>query len=365
MASLDLNKIKDFLNKDISSVKIDSRIMSLFLKQLSLLVDAGLPLDKSLRIIEEQKLDKKLSSALHKINIDLSKGVSIDNSFDKHKKYFNPMVVAFIKSGGKSGRMAEVLDELSIYISEESKNKKIIQQALTYPIMILIILLILVIVVMNFVLPTFTSIFESFGKDLPLATKILIDISSFFKDYGLYLAMFISLLVVSIIILRKDILIRFKLDRFNFLYLPFFKYRRLSLEYQLTSLLYILKTGDIDIVTSLDIIKESFKNTYVRDVLNEVILDLNKGYNLSPSLASKNIFSPLLISMVKIGEDSGEMTSALKKSSEYFSNDYIYKLRHISTLAEPVMIIIMSIFVAFVVFAIALPIFESVNGVGY
>ncbi|WP_296141917.1 type II secretion system F family protein [uncultured Anaerococcus sp.] len=365
MANLNLNKIKEFLNKDISSSKIDSRIMSLFLKQLSLLIGAGVPLDRSLKIIEQQKLDKKLSKALHQINLDLSKGLSINDAFTRNKKFFNPMLVAFIKSGDQSGRMAEVLDELSTYINEESKNKNIIKQALTYPIMLLFVMIIIIVIIMNFVLPTFEGIFESFGKDLPTSTKILLGISRFISNYGFYIIIFLLAIVFSILILRKDNETKLKIDKFSFLKLPFFKYRRLSLEYQLTSLLYILKAGDVDIVTSLDIIKESFKNQFVKQIFNEIIIDLKKGFSLSSSLYSKKVFSPLLISMIKIGEDSGEMRSALEKSSEYFATDYIYKLRHISSLAEPVMIIVMSIVVAFVVFAIALPIFESVNGVGF
>ena len=365
MANLDLNKIKEFLNKDISSSKIDSRIMSLFLKQLSLLIGSGMPLDTSLKIIEEQKLDKKLSKSLQQINFDLSKGLSINDAFSRNKKYFNPMLVAFIKSGDQSGHMAEVLDELSTYINEESKNKNIIKQALTYPIMLLLVMIVIIIIVMNFVLPTFEGIFESFGKDLPISTKILMGLSRFFSNYGIYIFLFLILIIICIMILRKDDQIRLKIDKLNFLKLPFFKYRRLSLEYQFTSLLYILKAGDVGIISSLEIIKESFKNQYLKEIFNQIILDLKKGHSLSDSLSSKEIFSPLLISMVKIGEDSGQMKSALEKSSDYFATDYIYKLRHISSLAEPVMIILMSIVVAFVVFAIALPIFESVNGVGF
>lgn len=365
MADLDLNKIKNFLNKDISSKKIDSRIMSLFLKQLSLLLGAGVALDESLKIIEEQKLDKKLNITLHNINIELSRGLSVDQAFEINKEYFNPMIVAFIKSGSQSGRMSEVLEELSTYIDEDSKNKKIIQQALAYPLIVFVVMIIIIIVVMNFVLPSFENVFESFGKQLPLMTRILMGISRFFANRGLYLLLILVLIIISIVFLRKDESIRLKLDKFHFLNLPFFKYRRLGLEYQLTSLLYILKTGDIDIIKSLEIIRESFNNTYIKEVLNQIIKDLKRGYSLSKSMAEKDIFSPLLVSMLKIGEDSGEMTLALKKSSDYFSSDYIYKLKHISTLAEPIMIIIMSILVGFVVFAIALPIFESVNGISF
>jgi len=362
---LDKNKIKDVLHKDISSTKINSRILSLFLKQLSLLLSSGIGLDKSLYIIEKQNLDNKLTKALASINKDLDSGYSIYEAFYNNKKSFDPLIIAFIKSGDESGKMAEILDELSFYIEEDSKNKTAFKQALIYPIILLLVCIAIVGLLVNFVLPTFQEVFDSSGQSLPKATIILINIANFFKDYGLVFMIFIVVIVISIFILRKDEVIRFKLDKFNFLKLPFSSFRRLKLEYQFTSLLYILRRGDINIVSSLYIIKDSFTNTYIKMIIDELIIDLKNGYNLSSSLANKNIFSPLFLSMIKIGEDSGNLIESLKKSSEYYANDYIYKLRRMSQVAEPAIIIFMSLIVAFVVFSVAIPIFDSVNNIAY
>ena len=365
MNRLDKNKIKDVLHKDISSTKINSRILSLFLKQLSLLLSSGIGLDKSLYIIEKQNLDNKLTKALASINKDLDSGYSIYEAFYNNKKSFDPLIIAFIKSGDESGKMAEILDELSFYIEEDSKNKTAFKQALIYPIILLLVCIAIVGLLVNFVLPTFQEVFDSSGQSLPKATIILINIANFFKDYGLVFMIFIVVIVISIFILRKDEVIRFKLDKFNFLKLPFSSFRRLKLEYQFTSLLYILRRGDINIVSSLYIIKDSFTNTYIKMIIDELIIDLKNGYNLSSSLANKNIFFPLFLSMIKIGEDSGNLIESLKKSSEYYANDYIYKLRRMSQVAEPAIIIFMSLIVAFVVFSVAIPIFDSVNNIAY
>ena len=139
MNRLDKNKIKDVLHKDISSTKINSRILSLFLKQLSLLLSSGIGLDKSLYIIEKQNLDNKLTKALASINKDLDSGYSIYEAFYNNKKSFDPLIIAFIKSGDESGKMAEILDELSFYIEEDSKNKTAFKQALIYPIILLLV----------------------------------------------------------------------------------------------------------------------------------------------------------------------------------------------------------------------------------
>ena len=365
MNTIDINKIKEVLNKDISSTKINSRILSLFLKQLSLLLSSGIALDISLRIIERQNLDKKLTKALASINADLDKGYSVYEAFRHNNKFFNPLIIAFIKTGDESGRMPEVLDELSLYIEEDGKNKAAFKQALTYPIILLVVMIAIIGLLTSFVLPTFQDVFESSGQSLPFGTRVLMDISGFFKNYGFLVFIILLAFLISIIVLRKDEAIKYKLDEFNFLNLPFFKFRRLKLEYQFTSLLYILRSGDINIISSLYIIRDSFPNTYIKEIINQLIVELRDGYSISFSLANKDIFSPLFLSMVKIGEDSGNLVESLKKSSEYYANDYIYKLRRMSQIAEPAIIIFMSLIVAFVVFSVAIPIFDSVNNIAY
>lgn len=365
MEELNKNHIKEVLNKDIGPTKIDSRILSLFLKQLSLLLSSGVALDESLKIIENQKIDKKLTKALSNINSDLSKGLSVYKAFLNNKSYFNPMILAFIKSGDKSGRLSEVLDNLSYYIYEDSKNKSAMKQALTYPIILLVVTIAIVAVIVSFVLPTFVGVFETSGQSLPIPTKILLSIANFFDKYGILIILVIIALIISYIILRRDKEIRLKLDRFNFLYLPFKKYRMLNLEYQFTSLLHILRMGDIELVDSMKIIKDSFKNLYIKEIIDQVVLDISHGRSLSISISSKEIFSPLFISMIKIGEDSGNMDESLKKASEYYANDYIFRMKRLGQLAEPVMILIMSLVVGFVVFSIAIPIFDSVNNISY
>ena len=365
MKTINTNKIKDFLNKDITSTKIDSRILSLFLKQLSLLIASGIAFDESLRIIENQKIDKKLTTALHNINMDLSAGFSVYEAFLHNNKYFDPMFLAFIKSGDRSGKLAEILDELSSYINEDSKNKAAMKAALTYPIILLVVTIAIVTIITTFVLPTFATVFKETGQSLPVMTRILLGIANFFDEYGLLVLIIGACIIMSFLIMRKDNDFRFSSDRWMFLNLPFKKFRILKFEYQFTSLLYILRTGDIDIIDSLIIISDSFNNLYLKDLLDEIISDLSRGERLSVSLSSKPIFTPLFISMIKIGEDSGNMTDSLKKTSEYYANDYVFRLKKMAQLAEPVTIIIMSLLVGFVVFAIAIPIFDSVNSVTY
>lgn len=357
----DLNKIKDILNKDIIPQKVNSRVMSLFLKQLSLLLNSGISIDTSLKIIERQKVDKNLTKALKNVNGDLDRGLSIYEAFTNNEKYFNPMIIAFIKSGDKSGKFSEILDDLSAYIGEEDKNKSTIKEALTYPVILFFMTILIVVLILNFVLPTFQNLFAESGQSLPTTTKILLAMSEFINNYGFIILLFIIFIVLSILILKRDKDLAYKIDKFHYKHFPFRNLRQEKLEYQISSLLFILRSGDIEINDSLRLVKESFKNTYVKDEIDKIIKDLDCGMTLSNSIEDKKDFSPLFKSMIKIGEDSGNLLEALKRSSQYYANDYIYKLKRIANLAEPIMIIFMSIIVGFVVFSIAIPIFDSVN----
>ncbi|WP_073998036.1 type II secretion system F family protein [Anaerococcus urinomassiliensis] len=357
----DLNKIKDILNKDIIPQKVNSRVMSLFLKQLSLLLNSGISIDTSLKIIENQKIDKNITKALANVNLDLDRGLSIYEAFTNNEKYFNPMIIAFIKSGDKSGKFSEILDDLSAYIGEEDKNKSTIKEALTYPVILFFMTILIVVLILNFVLPTFQNLFAESGQSLPTTTKILLAMSEFINNYGFIILLFIIFIVLSILILKRDKDLAYKIDKFHYKHFPFRNLRQEKLEYQISSLLFILRSGDIEINDSLRLVKESFKNTYVKDEIDKIIKDLDCGMTLSNSIEDKKDFSPLFKSMIKIGEDSGNLLEALKRSSQYYANDYIYKLKRIANLAEPIMIIFMSIIVGFVVFSIAIPIFDSVN----
>lgn len=359
----ELNKLKAILYKDIGIKRINSNILSLFLKQLSLLINSSVSIYDSIMIIIDQRLDKKLNKALVNISLDLKNGNGAYEAFSKEEKSFGPVITAFIKSGDASGKMSEILDELSTYLNEESKNKNKIKEALIYPIILLIVTIVVVVIILTKVLPTFIEVFKDNGAKLPKSTKILLAISSFINKNGLNILILVFILILSITILRKKEKYKFIIDKaiFNSIFLK--KFRILNVEYQITSLLFILKKGDVDIIESIEIIKNSFNNLYLKSILNKVIHSLQFGNSLSDSLSNEKVFTKLFIAMIKVGEDSGEMTRSLKKASDYYANEYIYRLKRASSMAEPFLILFMALIVGFVVFSVAIPMFDSVNNI--
>ena len=249
--------------------------------------------------------------------------------------------------------------------SSDLKNKSKIKQALTYPIILLIVTAFIVILIVSKVMPTFVSVFEENSTKLPLSTRILLDISNFLNKYGLVLILLFLIFFLIISYLRKIDKYRLKVDEFFFKFFIFKRFRLLNIEYQMASLLYILRKGDVSIIESIDIIKDSFKNYYLREKISKIKLNLSLGKSLSESLDEAEVFSNLFISMLRVGEDSGDMAGSLEKASDYFAKEYIFRLKKISSLAEPLLILFMSLIVAFVVFSVAIPMFESVNTFTY
>ncbi|MDD7306391.1 MAG: type II secretion system F family protein [Peptoniphilaceae bacterium] len=365
MKSLNKVRIGKVLYQEIGPKRIDQRIVSLFLKQLSLLLGSGISLDDSLRVIRNQNLDKKLSKTLSQIIEDLDQGLSLSDAFDKTDKRFDNITLAFIKSGDKSGKLAEILEDLSLHMTEDYEKRSQIKEAFIYPVILLFVTILVVIGMMIFVLPTFVSVFDQSGQILPLSTRILIGLSNFIVTKGIFILLGLVIIFIAISILKKSYDFRLKFDEFLFKNPLFRDFRHLNMEYQIASLLNILKKGDIDLIETMDIIKNAFKNEYIRLKIDVIINNLVIGKSLSQAFEQAGIFSHLLLSMIKVGEDTGAMISSMEKTSSYLSNEYLYRIKKISKMAEPLLIIIMALIVGFVVFSVAIPMFDTVNNIDF
>lgn len=358
-------RIEKFLNQEIGPKKIDQRVVSLFLKQLSLLLGSGVSLDDSLRIIKNQKLDKKLSKTLSQVLANLDQGLDMTEAFEKEEQAFGSITLAFIKSGDKSGKLPEILEDLSLHLTEDYEKRSQIKQAFIYPIILFFVTIVVVIAMMVFVFPTFVSVFEESGQNLPTSTRILIGLSDFLVNKGPYVLLIIGIIFLLLGLFRRSYDVRLKLDELRFKNPIFKNFRLLNMEYQISSLLSILRKGDIDIVESMEIIKNAFKNEYIRKEIDKIKENLIIGKNIGESFAEAGIFSSLLLSMLGVGEGSGSMVEAMDKTASYLGNEYLYRLKKISQMAEPVLILIMAFIVGFVVFSVAIPMFDSVNNIDF
>ncbi|MCI5839600.1 MAG: type II secretion system F family protein [Peptoniphilaceae bacterium] len=362
---MNLEKIKQILNTDIRSKKISLRVVSLFLKQLSVLINSSIPVDKAVEIIYNQNIDKKLNKSLENIKNSLSKGLDIYEAFSLEEKAFGTLIISFIRSGQKSGHMGDILNDLSNFFESEYENKSKIKQAFAYPILLMIITLIVVFIILKFVFPVFINIFNQSDIVLPLPTKILLKISYFLENDLYILLVCIGFFIIAFYFFSKKENNLLKL--YEILYkLPLIgNFKKTKINYQISNLMYILINGRIPIVKSVQIIGDGFNNIYMKDIFKKIENDLLMGNTISKSFSNRKFFSNLFVSMLDVGEKTGSLIETMKKTSEYYVKEYIFKLKKLSEISEPILIIIMSIVVGFVVFSIAIPMFDSINALNY
>lgn len=362
---MEISSIKKILNYEIGTKRLNPRILSLFLKQFSVLLKSGVPIDKSLETILKQNLDKKLDSSLNNILEKLNNGYDVFRAFKSEEKRFGPVTVSFIESGQETGNLSYSMDKLSYFINEKYENNNKIKQAFTYPIILLVVSILVISMIMQYVMPSFIEVFESMNENLPLSTRILIRLSEFSRDYSGLIFLILIIFVVLFFLFRMNKDFKYKSDRFLYRFPMFRKYRNTKIEYQISSLMYILYNGDVDIIKTINIIRYSIRNEYINYKLTKICKKIEKGYDISKAFEEEKIFSDLLISMISIGEDTGNLSETMEKTSDYFSKEYLFRLKRLSQIMEPVLIIIMSLIVAFIVFSVALPMFNTLDSMNY
>lgn len=359
-----LDQFKKNLNRELNP-RISQRIIAIFLRQMSVLLRANISIDKIIDILITQNLDKKLNSMLSSIKNNLFLGDNLSLAFSKERKRLDDVTIAFIRCGEKSGNLGAVLEDLSDFKRQDNENKNKIKQAFIYPVLLLIITVVIVNIMVIFVLPNFLELFESLDTKLPLITRILIAFTHFTTSYRLIILLLLTLIIAVFIFIYHNRDYRYRVDKFLFRNILFRKFKSLYFEYKLSSLLHILTKGDVEIVESLNIIKQSFRNRYIRTAIENISVNLLNGDNLTEAFNKEDCFSKLFISMLEVGEVSGELTDVLEKTGDYYKDEYLYKLKTLSSITEPLLVIFMSLIVGFVVFSIAIPMFNSIEAINY
>lgn len=354
-------KIFKILNKELSN-KINILDLSISLKELSLLLKSNIPMVDAIELVSVSANNKKLKNIFYKIYDDLLKGFDLYDAF-KERKVFDHLFLSLIKSGEISENLSDVFLYLSNYYEKKYKLREKIIRIMIYPIILLFVTSFVLIFLLNNVIPMFLEIFTQSNIKLPPLTLFLISFTNFFKNNFLYIFLAFFFFIIFFKIIKRNYKVRFFLGKILFK-IPYFKkhYKNYITSIIAKNLTILLK-GNVDIIESLIIIKDSLNNLFIKEYIENVILSITKGNNISSSLSKKNIFDFSFISMISIGEESENLAEILESGSEYYEQKINYSVEKILQYLEPLLIIIISIFIAFVVFSIAIPIFDLSNGI--
>jgi len=352
LSGLQLPKIQELL----SPVKAPDLI--LFTKQFKTMINAGVAMISMLEILEEQTENPNLKRILGQMHQDIKEGASLYDAFSRHPKVFSPLYCSMIKAGEASGALPEVLERLIYIIDHEHQVKSDIKSAMTYPIIVVVFLFTAFLVLITQVIPKFVNIFNNAGLTLPLPTQICLLIYTFLSNYW-------YLLIGSVVLVGIFLFYYLKTDQGKFardtllmrvpLLGPLFVKSAVS---RFASIFSILQSSGVDVLDSMDILSGTIGNTAIGSELEGIKDSLAEGRGIAGPLGQAKYFTPMLINMVAIGEESGNLESLLRDVAEHYDTEVEYSMKKLSEAIGPLLTVGLAAVVGFFALAIFLPMWD-------
>jgi len=355
-----LKKINPFKRKKIKAVEI----VELF-ENLHLMIKAGVPVSVAINDLSKEMQNKHLKFILEDIYKIITSGGSLYEGFSKYKNVFGDVILTLVKVGEETGGLEKVLKDAAVYLKRIEDIKAKTKQALIYPSFTFVAVLGSMIFWMVYVLPKMLEAFQNFNIDLPITTKILIWMSEFTRKYIVFIIIFTILFFIALKILRKtNREIKFHTDRILLrlpvigIILTYFNYAFIS-EY----MMLMVKAG-VNLSRILEILGNSLGNeVFKRGVINARDL-ITGGESLSQAFRKQNLYSPMIIRMLDVGENTGQLEEQLSYISNYYYEKVDYISQNIAKMIEPLLISFVGIFMLIIILGLMGPIYNLVSAVG-
>jgi type IV pilus assembly protein PilC len=336
-----------------------------FTKQLVTMVRVGIPMTQAFSILKDQTVQPRLRRLAGIIRDDIEAGSSLSAAAGKHSKVFSPLFCSMIEAGEASGTLPEVLDRLLYLIEHEAQVKAEIKTAMRYPFIVVGVLGVAFLVMVGFVIPRFVSFFDKQGLDLPLPTRMCITMSEILTGYGIWIALgtIVSGLLFHRYFNRTDPgrLIR---DR-SLLAIPLIGPVLVKAAMsRFASIFAILQSSGVLVLDSLRILTETVGNAAISAEFVKVRELLEEGHGIAGPLSSSSYFPPMLVNMVKIGEESGRLDEMLRHVSEHYDVEISYTIKKMTDAIGPLLIISLTVVVGFFALAIYMPMWELTQMTG-
>lgn len=351
----------NLLNLDLGTLfeaRPGIRDKALFASKLSALVDSGVPIVRSLLLVSGQQKKPMFRRALEAVSSDVSQGVSLGVAMRRWPKVFDRLSIAMIEAGELGGVLDETLKRLALLLEQNAKLQNQVKGALAYPIIVLVIAIAVFLGMTIFLIPTFANIFETLGSELPAFTQMMVDLSSLLRsEFSIYLVASLILVAWLFIGYYRTPAGRRQVDG-AILKLPLFGDLVLkTATAQFCRTFSSLSRAGVPILMALDIVRETSGNRVIADAIDSCTTELQEGIPLSTALSRKNIFPAMALSMLVVGEETGEMDAMLSKVADFYEDEVAVAAKALTSLLEPAMIVIVGIIVGSILVAMYLPMF--------
>lgn len=338
--------------------RVGFKDVTYFTSQLATMINAGLPLISALSILAEQSTNPKMRKVVSDIKRQIEGGSSFAEALERHPNLFSTLYVSLVRAGEAAGKIDDILARLAQTMEETREFKSTVKGAMIYPALIMVAMAIVMAIMVIFVIPKLATLYSEFDLDLPFPTRVLIFISDFVTTKWWLALLIIVGLFIIFAFWRKTPAAKRIFDRIS-LRIPIFgalKVKVLMAEFCRT--LSILINAGVPVIEALSLVKGSLDNLYYQEALEEVITQVKKGSSLAEPI-SKNPYFPLIVSrMVGIGEQTGKVDETLMKVANYFEVESKHTIKGLTTLIEPLILIVFGIGVGFLVWSVLSPIYQ-------
>jgi type IV pilus assembly protein PilC len=335
-----------------------------FMRQMATMVGAGLPLTRSLEIMVQQASNPLFRRVLKNVLKSIESGKTLADSFREQEEVLDEITLNLIEAGEQSGNLEDILEKLAVELEEKNQLSSKIKSAMIYPAIILVIIIGVVILMMFVLVPSMAEIYQDFDAELPFATRLLMSMSDFFLNYWWAIITVLAVLVIGI---------KYYLDtpkgkrNFDKLILKVPSIGTIIAKMQLsqfTRILALLLGSGLSIIKAIELTALSLSNEMFRDTLMEAKDEVEKGGPLAIPIARSEYYPLLVSSMIAVGEETGEIDTVLAKVSQYYKEEVNTATSNLSSILEPVFLVIMGLAIGFIAMAVYMPMFQLSSAIG-
>ncbi len=344
--------------------RVSQAQVTTFTTQLATLQDAGLPIVRSVKILSQQQKPGKFQNNLDEVSEEVEGGSTFSEALSKHPKTFDSLYVSMVKAGEAGGVLDIILNRLAGFMEKSEKLKKKIKGAMIYPVCVLAVATLILVGIMTFVVPSFQSMFDEIGKGLPALTQMLLTVSNTMRDFW-YLFVFVP---IFFILAWKGIASteagKRMIDQFKLRMPGFGVIIRKSAISRFCRTLGTLIASGVPILEALKIVKDAIPNHVIQRAIEDVHGSIREGETIAEPLRISGVFDELVVNMIDVGEETGELDKMLIKIADNYESDVDIAVEGLSSIIEPLLIVGMGIAVGFIVVALFLPLIEIIKNIG-
>lgn len=344
--------------------KVKLKELAVFARQFATMLTAGIPLTSCLNILIEQTENSRLKTALQDIYKRVQDGEPLSQALASYPRIFPSIMYNMMEAGEVGGMLDNVLERLAVHFEKEHKLNEKVKSAMTYPAVVMTLAISAVIFILTFVLPTFVKMFADMKIELPLLTRMLLALSGAIRDYIFIWPLAVLGFMYGLLRAYRTPATRLYIDAL-LLRLPIIGplARKVAIA-RFSRTLGTLLHGGVPILLALEVVAKTMGNAAMIQSLNTAKDNVREGLGLAQTLQASNVFTPMVVQMVAVGEESGSLDSMLEKIADFYESEVDDMVGRLSSIIEPVIVAFLGIVIGVIIVAIMLPMFDIMSGIG-